>query len=273
MRLIRSLLGLFCLLFASASMVQAESRESIEKFQYKSALEFSQQSIGQQVSEWKLTSVDGRSFSLAELRGKPWVLSQVYTSCYVICPTTTRHLSTVIEKAREALGSDSFAVVTVGFDHRYDSPQAMAEFAKKQGIEDSGWHVLSADEKVIEGLSREVGFKFFTSPNGFDHVVQATVIDAEGVIYRQVYGEVFSTPLLIEPLKDLVLDRPKQNQTMVDELIDKVRFFCTSYDPATDSYYFDYSIFVGIIIGLLIMVTTLLFVFREYLRGGRKSRV
>ena len=32
--------------------------------------------------------------------GKPLVLSLLYTSCYHICPMTTRHLSKVVEKAR-----------------------------------------------------------------------------------------------------------------------------------------------------------------------------
>ena len=114
---------------------------------------------------------------------------------------------------------------------------------------------MSASPDTVNALSKELGFEFFASPNGFDHIVQATVIDAEGRIYRQVYGEVFDTPLLVEPLKDLVLGRPKPNQTLISELIDKVRFFCTTYDPARDAYHFDYSLFIGIAIGLFVILT------------------
>ena len=105
--------------------------------------------------------------------------------------------------------------------------------------------------------------------SGFDHIVQASVIDAEGVVYTQVYGEVFETPLLVEPLKDLVLGRPKPGQTFFEELVDKVRFFCTAYDPSRDGYQFDYSLFVGLIIGALTILSGLAFILMEVLKGKR----
>ena len=47
-------------------------------------------------------------------------------------------------------------------------------------------------------------------PRGFDHLAQTTVIDAHGRIYRQVYGDAFAVPALVEPLKDLALgSRPR----------------------------------------------------------------
>ena len=244
-----------------------ESRGSIQKFQYKKALEESQKAIGNRLSNYRLTDASGKGITLHELHGKPVVLSLIYTSCYQICPMTTKHLSTVVEKARKALGKDKFSVAVLGFDSQFDSPQAMLHFARKQGIDDADWYLLSADVETVAALSKELGFLFFASPNGFDHVVQATVIDAQGVIYRQVYGEVFDTPLLVEPLKELVLGRPQPNQTLLADLINKVRFFCTSYDPATDSYHFDYSLFIGMMIGAIIIVFVLVFLVREYRRG------
>jgi len=180
-----------------------------------------------------------------------------------------RCLSKVVEKARETLGEDSFSVAVIGFDTQYDNPQAMQYFAKKQGIENSDWHLLSADRETIAALTKELGFEFFSSPNGFDHVVQATVVDASGKIYRQVYGEVFDTQLLIEPLMELVLGQPKSSQGFLSSLVDSVRFFCTTYDPYTDSYQFDYSLFIGMFIGLSIIIYTIVFIVREYRFGKR----
>jgi len=251
------------------SKSQPKSKSSIQKFQYKKALQESQNAIGNRLSNFRLTDASGKGLRLHDLHGKPLVLSLVYTSCYQICPMTTRHLSTVVEKARKAFGNDKFSVAVLGFDSQFDDPQAMKHFAKKQGIDDANWHLLSADSKTINTLTKELGFLFFTSPNGFDHVVQATIIDSDGVIYRQVYGEVFDTPLLVEPLKELVLGRPQPNQTLVSELINKVRFFCTNYDPASDSYHFDYSLFIGMLIGAIIIILVFVFLVREYRRGRR----
>ena len=255
--------------FVSSADSQPAPQGSIQKFQYKEALQASQDAIGQQLSDYRLTNAAGRGLLLSDFRGKPLILSLVYTSCYQICPMTTRHLATVVEKARETLGKDNFSVALLGFDSRFDDPQAMKHFAKKQGVDDADWHLLSADSDTINALTKELGFLFFASPNGFDHVVQASIIDADGIVYRQVYGEVFDTPLLVEPLKELVLGRPQPNQTLISDLINRVRFFCTNYDPASDSYHFDYSLFIGMAIGALIIILGLYFMVREYYFGRR----
>lgn len=253
----------------SQLILESTSKGSIQKFQNKTALEESQKAIGNRLSNFRLTDASGKGLKLHDLKGKPLVLSLVYTSCYHICPMTTRHLSSVVEKARKTLGHDKFSVAVLGFDSQFDSPLAMKQFAKKQGISDANWYLLSADANTIKAFTKELGFLFFTSPNGFDHMVQATIIDADGIIYRQVYGEVFDTPLLVEPLKELILGRPQPNQTLLADLINKVRFFCTNYDPASDSYHFDYSLFIGMIIGAIIIILIVTFLVKEVRRSKR----
>ena len=272
------LAGFLCAVnFTTAPAVSGQTgamqqQESTREFQYKAALQQSQDAIGTVVGDHSLTDHNGHALSLADLRGKPLVLSLIYTSCYQICPMTTRHLARVVEKARAALGEDSFNVAVLGFDAYHDSPQAMLHFARKQGIDDRGWYLLSASPATVNALAAELGFEFFASPNGFDHITQATVIDAGGRVYRQVYGEVFETPLLVEPLKELVLGQPRPNQTLLSELIDKVRFFCTTYDPARDAYHFDYSLFIGIFVGATIILSGIIFLVREIRHNRRTAR-
>ena len=231
-------------------------------FDYDKALATSQAAIGVELSNHQFSDASGRRLDLAELRGKPLVLSMVYTSCHQICPMTTRHLAKVIDKARDTLGGDSFNVALVGFDTAMDTPPAMAYFARQQGVDDDGWYLLSATPATIEALSEEMGFLYYKSSNGFDHLIQASVIDADGVVYRQVYGQVFDTPLLVDPLIELVLGRAPPEQSLLDNLVARVKLFCTTYDPVRDGYYFDYSIFLGILIGASIVGFTVSVVYR-----------
>jgi protein SCO1/2 len=271
------LLGFFCVVFfhlANAESGPANSNQPLDpvkEFRYKEVLQKSQDAIGNVLSNHPLTDHNGQALSMDDLRGKPLVLSLVYTSCYQICPMTIRNLAKVVDKARDALGENSFNVAVLGFDVYNDSPQAMIHFARKQGIDNRGWRLLSISPDSINALSEELGFEFFSSPNGFDHITQATVIDAEGRVYRQVYGEVIDTPLLVEPLKQLVLGQPKPNQTLLSELINKVRFFCTTYDPARDAYHFDYSLFIGMAIGGSIILIGIILLVREIRQGRRSS--
>jgi protein SCO1/2 len=250
----------------------AQSARSLDSgaapgFDYDAALAQSQAAIGREVGDVRFISADGRNLRLGDFRGKPLVLSMVYTSCYQICPMTTQYLLQVVDKARAALGDDSFAVAVVGFDVQVDTPAAMRYFAGKQGIDERGWQLLSPAREDVERLAQDIGFRYTPSANGFDHLIQATIIDAEGRVYRQVYGQVFDTPLLVDPLIELVLGRSPPDQPLLANLVSKIKLFCTTYDPARDGYYFDYSLFLGILIGGSIILVTAVFT----LRGARKA--
>ena len=267
MHISNSITTLFLALFlCTVSSLQAsESRPSATpvKFEYTSALNISQGAIGNQLGNYPVTDIHGRQLNLAELRGKPMVLSLIFTSCHQICPMTTRHLAKVVDKARAALGHDSFTVVAIGFDTAADTPEAMRYFAEQQGLENADWQLFSISAADVTKLTHDVGFVYFPSARGFDHLIQATVIDANGRVYRQVYGQVFDTPLLVEPLKELVLGQPQPSQTFVSELFNKIRFFCTTYDPVRDGYYFDYSLFIGLFIGASIIIFVSVWLVKE----------
>ncbi|MCF6224696.1 MAG: SCO family protein [Xanthomonadales bacterium] len=264
------LVVLTCLWVPAVIHASAAATESPPtSFEYKTALAYSQDVIGKPLGEYQLTGLDGKAFSLTQLRGKPIVISLVFTSCYQICPMTTRHLAKVINKARDALGHDSFSIVTIGFDTPVDDVAAMQHFAVQQGIENSDWKVFSVSAEDVAALTRDLGFVYFPSARGFDHILQATVVDADGIIYRQVYGQAFETPQLVEPLKQLTLGHPQPADTMLSTLFNKIRFFCTTYDPIRDKYYFDYSMFVGIFIGAAIIILMILWIIRESLRRKR----
>lgn len=219
-------------------------------FDREEALAVSRAAIGRGVSDVAFQDTHGNRVTLAGLRGRPLVVSLIYTSCYHICPTTTRHLADVVDKARSVLGEDSFNVITIGFDTLRDTPPMMADFARAQGVDDDNWYFLSGDRQGIERLSGELGFLYFPSASGFDHLVQTTIVDAQGVVYQQVYGLAFDTPLLVEPLKRLVFSE-SGSESLLTSVSKQVRLFCTVYDPSADKYKFDYSIFIGTFIGII----------------------
>lgn len=241
------------------------------QFDQKAALAVSQGVVGKSVGDYTLASANGRNVRLSDYRGKPLVISLIYTSCYHICPTTTLHLARVVRTARAALGPESFSVLTIGFDSPNDTPAAMRQFALDQNIDIPRWEFLSADVAAMEHLTKDLGFISFRAPHGFDHLIQATVIDAQGKIYRQVYGMEFDTPLLVEPLKELVFGAPT-TPSLLSTLSSRIKLFCTVYDPASDRYRFDYSIFLGFIIGLSFIGTVSFFLIREWFRNRRRAQ-
>jgi protein SCO1/2 len=122
----------------------------------------------------------------------------------------------------------------------------------------------------MEALSAELGFTWYVTSRGFDHIAQTTVLDKEGRIYRQVYGENFELPLLVEPLKDLVLGRAAA-LTSLQSISDRVRFFCTVYDPHSDAYRFDFGIFFSIGSGFLAVLTIIWMTIRMWRDSRRRA--
>ena len=237
----------------------------------QAALALSQRAVGGSVRDVAFTAADGRRVRLSDYRGKPVVVSLIYTSCHDICPTTTQHLARVVAAARAALGARSFAVLTIGFDTGNDTPAAMQGFARRQGVSLPDWDFLSADAGAIERLAQDLGFQFRSSPKGFDHLVQASVLDADGRVYRQVYGVSFEMPQLVEPLKELVYATPA-DASLLAHLSNRVKLFCTVYDPASDRYRFDYSLFMGIFIGAVSLGSLGVVLVREWRRTRRSRR-
>lgn len=227
------------------------------------AFTLSQAAVGREMSAHVLRNTNGQSFELDSLRGKPLVISMIYTSCHHVCPTITKNLASSVDIAREALGADSFSVVTVGFDWAVDTPDRMRLYASERRIDIPGWHFLAGDHESIAGLSRDLGFQFFSSAKGFDHLTQTTIVDADGKVYRQVYGVDIEPQAFVEPLKELVFDAPR-DAGLVEHWVDSFLLFCTVFDPNSGRYRFDYSIAMTIFVGTICLAAIATFILREW---------
>ena len=210
----------------------------------KTAFELSQSVIGKNVENFALLDRQGNPVELKRFRGKPLLVSFVYTACFQVCPTTTRNLQKAVEETVSVMGPERFNIITIGFNQPFDSPQAMKDFAKRYGLDLPNWEFLSPAQTIVNDVTRSFGFSFVATPAGFDHLNQITMVDAEGVIVRQVYGEKFTPKDLAEPLKLLITGSaiPPEANT-ITELMERVRILCSVYDPVTGRYRTNYSVY------------------------------
>jgi len=244
-----------------------------DRYNPDSALEISQAAVGKTIGDYELHDHLGAPVRLrTDHAGKPLVISMIFTSCHHVCPQTTQHLHEAVDAAREALGTDSFNVVTIGFDVAHDTPDAMGAFARKQGVNLPGWRFLSATPETIEQISSDLGFIFFPTARGFDHINQSSIITKDGAVFSQVYGVTFELPWLVEPLKELVFNRPGSAGHFVAGLVDRVMLFCTVYDPTTGRYRFDNSLFFQLFAGGTFILALLVYLIREVIKARRMRK-
>lgn len=236
-------------------------------FNEPEAFEFSQSAIGRRISEHEFTDSNNRSVNFSSYLGQPVIVSLVYTSCHHTCPLITTRLAATVNAAREVFGANGFRVLTVGFDADMDSPERMRAFAHQHRLGGPGWAFLSADKETITAFTAELGFVYFPSPRGFDHLAQISIIDRDGRVYRQVYGDQFDPPDIIEPLKELAFGQ-RSGESVLSDWVDGIRLFCTVYDPASGRYRFDYSVIVTAVTGIISLGVVAIFLFH----GWRQHR-
>jgi protein SCO1/2 len=247
------------ILFTSPSAADAPA--DIER-----AVRISQAAIGRGITDWRFVDRAGRAVRLSDYRGKPLVVSFIYTGCFQVCPATTQFLRRAVQEARSSLGADSFRVISIGFNQPFDAPEALAAFARQQGVDVQGWEFLAPRTEDVEPLLGEFGLTVKQTPSGFDHLIQATIVDADGVIYRQVYGDSFELPMFIGPLKELLSGQATRQLTL-ENIWTKVKLYCTVYDPASGRYRLNYSLFFELFAGISFLGAVAAFLLREVRRG------
>ena len=206
------------------------------------ALELSQSVVNRPLVDFILLDRNDKPVRLADYRGKPLLVSFIYTGCFEVCPTTTRNLQKAVVNTVAALGAERFNVVSIGFNQPFDSPSAMKTFATQNGIVFPNWEFLSPAPAIVGELTKAFGFSYAPTPAGFDHIVQVTLVDAEGKVYRQIYGETLGADQLVEPMKQLVTGAPVAQTGAVADLLDRVRILCSVYDPRTGEYRLSYAL-------------------------------
>ncbi len=236
------------------------------------ALRSSQAAVGHAIGDYTLRDRDGQPIRLSSYRGKPLLVSFVYTGCFQVCPTTTKTLQQAVSVAADALGTDRFNVISIGFNQPADSPQALKSFAAQYGINSPNWKFLSPPAAAVPDLARDFGFSFIATPAGFDHLLQVSVVDAQGRIYRQIYGDDYSADYLVEPLRQLIAGAPVTEARSLSAILDQVRILCSVYDPRTGKYRVSYGLVLEIAGGATFLLWIIWFFLGEWLARRRLAR-
>jgi len=244
---------------------------ALAAFDPTAALSASQAVVGQTLPDYTLLDREGRPVRLSSYRGKPLLVSFIYTGCFQVCPTTTRALLGALKAAQDGLGTNQFNVISIGFNQPADSPQALKSFATQNGISYPNWEFLSPHTSIVADLTRSFGFSHVATAAGFDHILQVTVVDAQGRIYRQIYGDGYTGDKLGEPLKELISGAPVTENVSFSAILDRVRILCTVYDPVTGEYRVNNGLFLEIA-GFLTFVISVGWFFLLEWRARRKSR-
>jgi protein SCO1/2 len=247
---------------------------TVPRLDEREAVRAGEAAIGQLIPEMTLADRQRRPVELSRYRGKPLLVSFIYTGCFEICPTQTRALFEAVQGLDKLLGPDQFNIVSIGFNQPFDGPDELRAFAAQHRIQHRNWEFLAPPRAEVGKLTQAFGFSHVATPAGFDHVLGVTVVDGEGRIRAQVYGDRLRADQLGAPLRALLLNAPVLTgdaQSTVLSLVERVRILCTVYDPDTGTYRYDYKLIAELIGGGLFFLTALIYLGLEW-RDQRRAR-
>jgi protein SCO1/2 len=110
-----------------------------------------------ELPSFSLSDQNAQSFGSADLAGVVWVADFVFTSCPARCPLLTREMARIQSEIQKQ-GWDDVRLVSISVDPDTDTPQALADYAKKHQANPELWRFLTGPREEVWNLSVQ-GFK------------------------------------------------------------------------------------------------------------------
>jgi len=134
------------------------------------------------VSNFQLIDTQGKDITLKDLKGKIWVVDFIFTTCGGICPMMSQNMARLYEHFH---GDNRVHFVSISVNPENDTPEVLAEYAKRYSADPNRWHFLTGPREMIEQLAVS-GFKVGSAKEPVFHSAYFILVDTQGLI-RQYY--------------------------------------------------------------------------------------
>lgn len=132
------------------------------------------------------TDQNGKEFKLADLKGRPVLITMGYATCKFACPRLAADLL-AIEKQLAPGELKNLAIVFVSIDPTRDTPARIKDFLAQYKVDQQRWHGLRGDEDEILELSVALGIRYRkVTDTDFAHSNIIALLSPTGeIVHRQ----------------------------------------------------------------------------------------
>jgi len=149
---------------------------------------------------FQLTDQMGKSVSLAQFKGKPVVLSFLYTHCPDVCPLTAERLHTTMLKLGKQ--AQDVGILAVSTDPKRDTADEALKFSRAHNMQDY-WHFLIGKEQTLSPIWSQYSIDAQQQQQIVNHTMVLYVIDKQGR-ERVLLGSDFTPDQMTKDLQILL---------------------------------------------------------------------
>lgn len=142
--------------------------------------------IGAEVPDFAVTTQDGTTLHLGDLRGKVVALTFIYTRCPLpdFCPAVDQKFAELNRLASiPADRAARVALLSVSFDPKHDTPEVLRRHAKLRGAKPP-WSFAVATAEELARVGPLLGLDYYPESDQFAHNLVTAVVDPDGRLAR-----------------------------------------------------------------------------------------
>jgi protein SCO1/2 len=99
-----------------------------------------------EIPEFVFADANGSAFGSAQLAGRPYVASFIFTRCKTACPLISARMADLQKQLRD--GGLPVRLVSLTVDASFDRPQVLQQYAAQHGALEGVWSFLTAPDGV-----------------------------------------------------------------------------------------------------------------------------
>ncbi len=146
---------------------------------------------GESVPDFAMTTQDGTTLRLADLRGKVVVLTFIYTRCPLpdYCPAIDGKFRRLADRLSAVKGrAEGVRLLSVSFDPEHDTPEALRKHAAVVGARPPLWTYAVASHEELRKVAERLGLVYGPMPNEIVHNLCTAVVAPDGTLARLEVG-------------------------------------------------------------------------------------
>lgn len=149
---------------------------------------------GETVPDFRLIDQNGKTIRLSDFRGKPVVLTFIYTRCPLpnFCPLMSKNFQRLQQRLEKEF-PNQFQLLSVTIDPKFDHPEILKEYAGRYSANEKCWTFATGTQEQIDTIAGLFGLVHEPESGLISHNLRTALIGADGRL-RHVWKSNVWTP-------------------------------------------------------------------------------